>query len=526
MEPSGLILGMTRVAALMIVCAHNAAHGAAPEFHVSFPEHARAEPATGRLVVYLIGPDAQLDPRVRPADGPFFRDPQPMLGVDVRNLHPGETAIVGAGATTFPPDLTTLTPGRYRAQAVLDVHRADSSWQREPGNLHSEVVEFQLPTEADARIISIELERTIGELDMPEWEECEIVEIDSALLTAFRGEATSVRCTVVEPIGFDPASDRRFPALYVVPGFGGTHLGGYMEVRRRQKQLLSETEMERARRMFMVYLDPEGPNGHHLFANSANNGPVEDALLRELIPALEERFPLVAGPEARLLTGHSSGGWSAIWLALRHPDVFAGAWASAPDPVDFRRFQLIDIYSQPNIYFFNGSGDAIPSAQYESAAGMTVREENLMEEVLGPRNTSAQQWDSWQAVFGPRAADGNPAALFDPITGEIDRAVAARYRAYDIGHMVRSEPDRYIPLLRRRVRVIVGSEDTYSLDEAVILLRDDINRLRPKIGMEVTPGYIRVIDGFDHGGIRRSDAADSWAGEMLLHLRRHGLLEE
>ncbi len=37
-------------------------------------------------------------------------------------------------------------------------------------------------------------------------------------------------------------------------------------------------------------------------------------------------------------SGHSSGGWSSLWLQIEHPEVFGGVWSLAPDPVDFRDF--------------------------------------------------------------------------------------------------------------------------------------------------------------------------------------------
>ena len=30
-----------------------------------------------------------------------------------------------------------------------------------------------------------------------------------------------------------------------------------------------------------------------------------------------------------------------LWLATEYPHIFGAAWASSPDPVDFRRFQLV-----------------------------------------------------------------------------------------------------------------------------------------------------------------------------------------
>ena len=75
------------------------------------------------------------------------------------------------------------------------------------------------------------------------------------------------------------------------------------------------------------------------------NGPRGRALIEEFIPYLEKNFPMIAEPAARLLNGHSSGGWSSLWLQVTYPDFFGGTWSTSPDPVDFRDFQRIDIYA-------------------------------------------------------------------------------------------------------------------------------------------------------------------------------------
>ena len=92
-----------------------------------------------------------------------------------------------------------------------------------------------------------------------------------------------------------------------------------------------------------MQLDPSCPRGHHVFADSANNGPVGKALIRELIPAFYKKFRGIPSPKARFLAGHSSGGWSSLWLQVTYPGQFAGTWSTSPDPVDFRDFQRINL---------------------------------------------------------------------------------------------------------------------------------------------------------------------------------------
>src|SRR6202043_214203 len=84
--------------------------------------------------------------------------------------------------------------------------------------------------------------------------------------------------------------------------------------------------------------------------NSANNGPYGDAIMNELIPYVESHFRIIKKPYARVLTGGSTGGWESLALQLFHPDFFGGTWTLCPDPVDFRRYQLVDIYKDENAF--------------------------------------------------------------------------------------------------------------------------------------------------------------------------------
>ncbi len=488
--------------------------GAASEgttFRVTLPRAARKEPARGRLVVFLVREGSEVPQDAEPVDGPFWGDPQPLFGRDA-TLAPGEAAIVDDGADCFPLRPSELAPGNYRAQARFDLARLDSDWRREPGNLWSDAVSFAVGSGGKAQPVELVLTRVVEKKSPPATEGVEWFEQRSELLSKFRGQEVFLHAGVVLPRNYD--SQRRYPVQYEVPGFGGNHLGAAGGRRRRSEEGAAG---ELARACFRIVLDPEGPNGHTLFADSANNGPCGAALVRELIPALEAKYPLIAAPSARLLRGHSSGGGSTLWLALTYPEVFGATWSSAPDPVDFRRLQKVDIYGQENFYT-GADGRDLPSLRDEKGVTMTIRQESRGEDVLGPDNTSGQQWDSWFAAYGPRNERGNPAALFDPETGVIDPRVAEAYREYDMGELLRKDPARLVPIFRERVRLIVGTEDSFYLNEAVELLQQELAK-SPHEAADA--GYIKLVPG-DHGSVFASEAMRAIPDEMLAHLRKAG----
>lgn len=526
-----------KLALLAILIAHAALAG--PTFRVTFDEQIRAEPASGRLVIYLIKHGADIPPGTPPASGPFWHDPQPMYGVWVDAASPGRPITIDNAATYFPAPLDVLAPGTYDAQAVLDMHELHSSWRMEPGNLLSAPVTFTVSADDPDPIVAIELTEIVGQPEPPPLiQGVEIVEIRSTLLSEFRGRDVVLRAGVVLPLDHNPS--RRYPAIYEVPGFGGDHYGAYAHAVSAQRAPSDSPRAALARAAFWIVLDPESGNGHTLFADSDNNGPVGRALITELIPAIEQRFNLIPQPSARLLRGHSSGGWSTLWLTVTYPEVFGGCWSSAPDPVDFRRFQLVDIYAKldgptgaPNqigSMYYDQSHPPKELNSYRSDGQnlMSIRQENLMEEVIGPDNASAQQWDSWQAVFGPRNAAGRPAAMYDPHTGRIDPAIAHHYRRFDISHRFAEEPAKYLPIFRDRVRLVVGDQDNFHLEQAVMLLSkriDDAIAAMPGFTPRSTwTGYIRIVPGYDHGSIHDSPEVQAFIPEILAALGAAGHL--
>ena len=142
-----------------------------------------------------------------------------------------------------------------------------------------------------------------------------------------------------------------------------------------------------------------------------------------------------------------------------------------------------------------------------------------MEEVLGPGNTSAQQWDSWQAVFGQRGEDGRPAALYDAGTGAIDQRIAEEYRAYDIAGRVRRDPG-LAGHFYQRIRLYVGDADNFYLNEAVALLKEEVEGVQFLHFPEGQHGFMKILPGYDHGSIFGAPEVRQIPADMLAHLRR------
>jgi hypothetical protein len=253
--------------------------------------------------------------------------------------------------------------------------------------------------------------------------------------------------------------------------------------------------------MLRVYLDPKVPHGHSVFADSANNGPCGKALITELIPEIEKRFRAIPHAYGRFVTGHSSGGWSSLWLQVTYPDFFGGCWSTAPDPVDFRAFQTINIYEDRNGHW-TPEGYPRPLARRNNEPAATFVETNRWEYVVGP----GYQLDSFNAVFSSRGVDGKPKPIMDKLTGTIDPEVAEYWKRYDIRLVLEENWPSLGPKLKGKIHVIAGAWDTYYLKNAVEFLGDFL--MTTDYG-----GYVEILPG-DHGSFMTSQVRERIEKEM------------
>jgi S-formylglutathione hydrolase FrmB len=261
--------------------------------------------------------------------------------------------------------------------------------------------------------------------------------------------------------------------------------------------------------MIRVVLDPDCGTGHHVFADSASNGPRGEALVKEFIPHIEKTFNAVGEPGARLLNGHSSGGWSTLWLQVTYPDVFGGTWSTSPDPVDFRDFQRLDIYKDANFFKF-ADGSPRPVARMGNRAMVFNEPFSKMEEVLG----DGGQLASFEFVFSPLDDTGRPQRLWDRVTGAVDHDTAKAWEKYDIRLVLEKSWPALGPRLKGKIHVVMGDMDTFYLEGATKLLKASLERLGSDASVELVPGK-------DHGSVLTPELAAQIDREMKAAVRRY-----
>jgi hypothetical protein len=232
------------------------------EFQLTFDRAACAEPFTGRVYVTF----RQNNPASPPVGLNWFR-PEPGLALDVKDWKPGTPLTIGAKAMAFPAPLADLKPGKYHVCAVMDRDLGGIDFLSSPGNVHSKTVQLDLDP-SKGGTVELKLDQVAKGRAFEETANVKLFEIESKLLTKFHGKPTALRAGVVLPPSFAKTPERTYPVVYEVTGFGGNHFAAFGAANRKAWDL-NGTEA------LWVVLDGNCRLGHHVFADSANNGPVE-----------------------------------------------------------------------------------------------------------------------------------------------------------------------------------------------------------------------------------------------------------
>jgi S-formylglutathione hydrolase FrmB len=127
------------------------------------------------------------------------------------------------------------------------------------------------------------------------------------------------RVVVLVPPGYDESTER-YPVVYLMPGGGHTPDATYLI----NTDLIEFTADPTTPKAIIVMPDPWSIAA--LWLDWRSGDFREESFFTDvLVPRIDEEFRTRAGRAHRAIAGFSAGGFGALHLAARHPDLFAAA---------------------------------------------------------------------------------------------------------------------------------------------------------------------------------------------------------
>jgi len=459
-----------------------AAHvlGAAPpiRFEIKLDPSVAPDGSSGRLLVFLA--DAKTPRQI--LSGGFVPGDTWIAAREVEYFAAGSTIVFDPDQIAYPRPFSKARPGDYEFMALLDPDHSYARNAQDGGDLYSAVITVRGINPGATAPVKLVINKLTPMPPKPvDTDTIKLVEFVSPMLSKFWGRPITMRAGVVLPPDYANSS-KKYPAVYIVHGFGGDYRNAW----RNGPSISADIAEGRFFPMVHVFLDASFPTGHHEFADSVNNGPWGQALTEEFIPHLEKQFRLIPEASARFLTGHSSGGWSTLWLEVNYPDFFGGTWSTSPDPVDMRSFVGVDATpgATQNAYRTK-DGRPLNLVRRDGKEIASLEQFAKAEQVQGEYGG---QFASFEWVWSPKGPDGRPMKLFNRETGEQDPVVQRAWEKYDIRKVVEANWAMLGPKLLGKVHLIVGSEDTFHLEEATMLFCDFLKSKGRENVCEIVPG--------------------------------------
>jgi S-formylglutathione hydrolase FrmB len=280
---------------------------------------------------------------------------------------------------------------------------------------------------------------------------------------------------------------RRFPSVYLLPGYGGT-VDSWTQRYGYGRPLIELIDAAfaagRAPEAVVVCVDGWTRYGGSQYIDSAGTGRYHSYLCEEVVPHIDGRYRTLPGRDHRAILGKSSGGFGALVTSMLRPDLFGGCASHAGDSsyeVVYQPFlreivRALRPWDGDVLAWWEDFQDRLPDVRPD---------ERILEYVLGV-----------SACFSP-GPGGVPQLPVDTRTGELSPDAWQRWLDWDPVRMI----PRYAGALRslHAVWIDAGSKDEFFLDLGAQSLHDALG----EAGLPADAMHFGIVDGADHDAIGR-----------------------
>jgi enterochelin esterase-like enzyme len=180
------------------------------------------------------------------------------------------------------------------------------------------------------------------------------------------------------PEGYDPGGTTRYPVIYFLHGWGGSHVSYWYVLKPVLDDMIDTGQIQPC-----IVVTPNGwvaPYDGSLWTNSALYGAFDDYVAYDVVAFVDASYPTLTAPRTRAVMGHSMGAIGCMTTCLLHPDVFGAVAAHSGyfnwDRIreDMRDAVLAENPGPP--YHFQYGGATYTSAVFMIAGGYSPNLQN------------------------------------------------------------------------------------------------------------------------------------------------------
>ena len=160
---------------------------------------------------------------------------------------------------------------------------------------------------------------------------CTVIGVRAAIVDTIAVKTSYIespaKVTIVLPEDAKHQS-KEFPTLYLLHGYGGDYTNWY----KRCPELADLSD-----RYGIIIVMPDGRDSWYWDWPNNPKMQMESFFVEDLVPYIDANYPTRNEASQRAISGLSMGGHGAMWLAIRHSDVWANA-GTMSGGVDIRPF--------------------------------------------------------------------------------------------------------------------------------------------------------------------------------------------
>ena len=150
----------------------------------------------------------------------------------------------------------------------------------------------------------------------------------AALADNLIGDEATRPYIVYLPPSYETSGDR-YPVFYVLHGYGGNHWSHPYTCKSALEKMIAD---EKLGEMIGVFVDGSSKFTGSWYLSSETIGDYETYIVRDLVDHIDANYRTTAHRDTRGITGFSMGGYGALHLALKYPEVFSVVDAQAGAP--------------------------------------------------------------------------------------------------------------------------------------------------------------------------------------------------